>query len=471
MAEQLPRDSVVEAFANADLGDKRLKSRLIAIVETLAAHPDKSFPRAFETSAELEAFYRFVRNKRVRPNSVLAGYFEQTQARAKTVDEVIAIHDSTTLSFGDARVRKRTGLGRINRSDQGMLLHATLVLDAASHAPLGIIDAHVWTRPDATRDERTKGMSAPELRELPRESDKWLAQALRVEQANPDASFIHVMDSEADDYQLLCYLQAHDARYCIRGATNRRIDSDDAESMLGDRLASLDTEMTRTIQVSARGRLPGGGRTRYVARDSREATVAISSTRVAFKRPGNLIKSTPLPESLDVNIVYVREQETPDGEVPIEWILLTNEPVRNKKQMLRLVDIYRKRWMIEEYFKALKTGCSYEKRQLDSRDTLEVALGLFVPIAGKILELRALERADLKTKASDVLTKAELFVLQKKLGDKFPKKPTLSDAINAIARLGGHIKNNGRPGWQVLMRGYDELANLAAFTAKLGIEM
>jgi hypothetical protein len=37
---------------------------------------------------------------------------------------------------------------------------------------------------------------------------------------------------------------------------------------------------------------------------------------------------------------------------------------------------------------------------------------------------------------------------------------TVADALLAIARLGGHIKDNGPPGWIVLGRGYQKLLAL-----------
>ena len=38
-----------------------------------------------------------------------------------------------------------------------------------------------------------------------------------------------------------------------------------------------------------------------------------------------------------------------------------------------------------------------------------------------------------------------------------PARPTVRDAMLAIAALGGHVKNNGDPGWLVLGRGLHDL--------------
>jgi IS4 transposase len=47
-------------------------------------------------------------------------------------------------------------------------------------------------------------------------------------------------------------------------------------------------------------------------------------------------------------------------------MLYTSEPIDTAEQLLTIVDQYRSRWVIEEFFKALKTGCAFEKRQLES---------------------------------------------------------------------------------------------------------
>jgi len=48
-------------------------------------------------------------------------------------------------------------------------------------------------------------------------------------------------------------------------------------------------------------------------------------------------------------------------------------------------------------------------------------------------------------------------ILRKKARDPFPQSPTVADVHFAIARLGGFLKHNQRPGWQVLGRGFEDL--------------
>ena len=59
--------------------------------------------------------------------------------------------------------------------------------------------------------------------------------------------------------------------------------------------------------------------------------------------------------------------------------------------------------------------------------------------------------------ADSVLSPLELTLLQRHPDARPRPNATIRDAMLAIAALGGHIKNNGDPGWQVLGRGYEDL--------------
>jgi hypothetical protein len=189
------------------------------------------------------------------------------------------------------------------------------------------------------------------------------------------------------------------------------------------------------------------------------ATLAIRAASVTFRRPG----SCPYgPKALPVNIVAVHEIDPPTGQDAVEWLLVTTEPIDSEEQVLRVVDYYRARWTIEEYFKALKTGCSFEKRQLESWDTLLKALGLFIPIAWNLLRLRTLARSGSDRAAKSVLTSTEIDVLRRASKRPLPRKLTVRDAMLAIARIAGHHRSNGEPGWQLLGRGYQDLLMMVA---------
>jgi hypothetical protein len=111
----------------------------------------------------------------------------------------------------------------------------------------------------------------------------------------------------------------------------------------------------------------------------------------------------------------------------------------------------------EEYFKALKTGCAIEKRQLGDIQSLTNALALFIPIAWSVLLMRNESRENPDRPATEILEPDELIVLRSKARKPLAPNPTINEAVLAIAALGGHLKRNGDPGWQTIARGYETL--------------
>jgi hypothetical protein len=124
------------------------------------------------------------------------------------------------------------------------------------------------------------------------------------------------------------------------------------------------------------------------------------------------------------------------------------------------VEIYRTRWLIEEFFKALKTGCGMEQRELESLHTLTNALALCIPIAYQLLALRHLARSKPTAPAHLVLSPTQLAILQAKA--RLVLEPNAQQALEAVAYLGSHFVPFSRkqPGWRVLARGMEKLLAL-----------
>jgi len=164
-----------------------------------------------------------------------------------------------------------------------------------------------------------------------------------------------------------------------------------------------------------------------------------------------------------VTAVEAVEKNPPSGQEPVQWLLLTTERCETIDDALRVVDWYRARWVIEEYFKALKTGCRYEARQFSTAHALLNMLAVTLPIATQLLALRHLSRHRPEAKALIVFTAQQLSLLAALL----PKANITADssvhaALMAVAKLGGHLKRNGAPGWLVLYRGYTRLHHAEA---------
>ena len=170
-------------------------------------------------------------------------------------------------------------------------------------------------------------------------------------------------------------------------------------------------------------------------------------------------------DGMVISVVHVLERLAPDGIKPVEWYLLTNLPVETEEQILFVVDCYRARWLIEEYHKALKTGCGYESRQQRSFGNCMRMLSVTVPVAIHMLRLRWFDRYNGDADAREILTEDQLAVvrtIRQQKNKPLPERPTDSEPFRVVAQLGGHDRYGGPPGWLVLYRGMRKLCELAA---------
>lgn len=444
-------------FESADFGDLRLTRRLMRIAERAAALPRAGFPQIVNSDGELEGVYRFLGNGRVSPARILAPHMAATLERARECEVVIA-HDTTELKFGGALPRK--GLGRIRNEGgaQGFFAHCALAVAREGRRPLGVLGLKTLVRPWRVPTTR----KADRDRSLDNETVKWIEVASDVSASLPEA--VHVMDREADSYAILAPLIERNIRFVIRLCRDKNVLGHSEKLFAAAARAPIHAMRSVPISRRARNRCETLNKI-HPPRVERTAKLRLRAAAFELPRPKRPKYRAGFPELLRVNVVTVDEIDVPQGEEPILWQLVTTEPIATTEDIERIVDAYRMRWVIEEFFKALKTGCAFEKRQLESYATLVNALAMFTVIAWRLLLLRFVARTEPESPADNALTERQVRVLQalSTMPDapvqvEIPvTNPTAGDALSAVAQLGGHIQNNGPPGWLVLARGLESL--------------
>lgn len=438
------------------------------IAGLLESEPAKAFPRSMGSDAALEAFYRFINNDGFSAGDIVAPHIAATFERAAAVGSVIAVHDTTHVEYGAVRA----DLGpTTNKSHFGFIAHAVLLLAEEEGLPLGVAHLETFTRTGKKWPKRKKHgqRSRVQRHDKSRESLRWPRGVEAVERAK-EAKFdvIHVTDAEGDFFELFASLHAGEARFVIRAGQLDRVVLNDGEAQsLRDVVDAIAPVTWREVELSERKhprRTNNTTRRRFPDRTAHSAELAIGSSRIAVKKS---VYSDLRAAPFNLNVVRVWEPNPPSGEPAVEWVLMTTEDTSSPAALRRIVDIYRRRWMIEEYFKALKSGCSLEKRQVESYAALCKVLALFVPIAYRLLLLRGLERSNSETPAARAFSRTDLHLMVSAPSNRgLPPPTTIADALIHLARLGGHIRNNGRPGWQTLSWGYEKL-----LTMRLGWEL
>lgn len=433
--------SAADELEGLDLGDARLAARARALVTALAREPAASFPAAVgHRVADREAAYRLLNNERVDLDALLAPHVAQTVARVQQQGgRPLVVIDKTEFVFAGEADRDALVRRGVNR--QGFDAFFALAVSSARSA-LGVVALEPL--------ETAGGRSAP---------DVWSSVAAAAGAHVDHLAPVYVMDREADAYALFASLVSSGRDFVVRVAADRWVREHDgaADEMLRTIAARAPLRLRREVKLSRRSKLDKApdARRRHPPREGRDASLVVRACTISLPRPRKVPKS--LPASLAMQLIHVVEDNPPADVEPIEWLLFTTLPTDDEQGVAAALDAYRARWTIEEYFKALKSGCSYEKRQLESRHALLNALGLLAPLAWRLLALRN-AADDGKTLASTLLDTDELHVLRKLSHDvKLSAAPTAADALLAIAVIGGHFKQNGRPGWKVIWTGFQKL--------------
>jgi len=459
MSGELPLNQVEREFEGCELGDPRRERRLLAIVRKAALDPAASFPSM--CGKEVNRTYEFLGNEYVDSEGILEAHFSQTRHRCAAAREVYVLHDTTEFAFrGDERV----GLGPVS-GGVGFLGHFALAVSPAG-TPLGVLGFQPWMRlPKKKSRTQRKNQWLKKYKDPNKESARWPQMVETVEERmrGNKTLVIHVADRESDDYAFINCVHEPGRHFVIRIRADRTLAAEHKDAPTEKLFAAMDAVagvMTREVPLSRRSgkdKAPKALRT-HPPRHARTATLQFSATTVTLRRPHPI--GAQFPKTLVVNVVRVFEPQPPHGEPAVEWRLMTTEPIATPADVERVVDIYRMRWTIEEFFKALKTGCQVENRQLEDGHGLLNATALLVPLAYLLLLLRATARANPDADASTVIGDTQLQVLKAVADPPLPPRPTVQHVMYAIAALAGHLKRNGDPGWKLLGDGYQRLLTL-----------
>jgi hypothetical protein len=160
-------------------------------------------------------------------------------------------------------------------------------------------------------------------------------------------------------------------------------------------------------------------------------------------------------------VIRAWEVAPPAGGTALEWVLLTNVPVRTLADARMRVGWYEARWVTEEYHKVLKTGLGVEQLQLTSVTRLGPAIGVLSVAAVALLSLRDAGRdvATSRRPAHTLFGQRCVAVLSRWRYREVRVELSVHEFLYALARLGGrqNRKGDGAPGWLVLWRGWTKL--------------
>jgi hypothetical protein len=385
----------------------------------------------------VKAAYRLLDNEALDWRVVLDAHGGPTAARMAQEARVLCIQDTTELDFtGQPGI---AGLGRLTYERQhGMYVHPTLAVSGDGVA-LGVLDAWMWSRKPKGEADITESLRWTEGYERVAE----LAARL------PGTRLVYVADREGDLRELIdrAAESDHVADYLLRARHDRALAD-------GGKLRADVEKQVPLGEVEFR--LPPAP-----GRKGRTATQTVRVARVALAPRGG--------KTREVTAILAREESPPEGEKPVEWLLLTNEAVETLDGACLRIGWYRKRWLVEVFFRILKSGCRVEALQLATVERLERALALYLVIAWRILHLVTLGR-DSPGLPCDVAFSAEEWRAAWLVARRCPPPdapPPLGEMVRIVAGFGGFLgrKADGHPGPKALWEGLLKLmAYVEAFS-------
>jgi DDE family transposase len=390
---------------------------------------------------------RFLKNPRVTPLEMVVAARSHLLERVRS-REVLVVQDTTSL--------------RDDGHKRGLYLHAAIVIDAADGALLGLLAA------DALVHDETPKVHCNKRGLDEKESRRWVeAAAQAADLLTAGASRVTVVaDREADLYEMFACLpegvdvlvRAHHDRCLADGG--RLFESCAGQPELG----------RETLELPS---IPG--------RPARVATFALHARRVGIKRPkrNRAEWTAALPASIGLTLVEAREIDPPSGETPAHWRLLTTRTVDNLDHARLIVTYYRRRWVIEQVFRVMKTrGFDIEAVPIQENAPL-ANLGCATLIAAIQIQQMVHDRDGLAARPmTDVFEPADQPLIEaigrtlegRTKRQRNPHPPaSLAHATWICARLGGWTGYYGKPGPIVLVRGHQRLLTMLEGIKRSGL--
>lgn len=421
--------------------------------EALVRRPCPRIRRLAGNRAREVRFTRFLRNKKVSV-AKMASHAASRTAERVAGREIIVVQDTSELILGGRRA-KANGYGPVGKGGgtRGLLLHAALALDADNDALLGLVDAQVWNRDKGKVTPRRSRATAD------KESQRWLSVTAQASAALSAARSITVIsDRESDIYEHFAQRPAN-VELIVRSSWNRKIKlPSGASTQLFTFIDGLPEAARFSVTIPA---APG--------RKERTAVLALRFSPVTLCKP-HPSPAPDLPDTIRLTIVDVREVSSGHDGKPIHWRLLTTHVVTSSKKARRIVDLYRRRWTIEEFFRTLKSaGFDIEEADIGEPDVMMkfvAAVAVATVTIVQLVRARDGTTEEKLTEAFDPDDKPVLEALSTQLEGATDKqknphrKGTLAFVAWVIARLGGWTAYYGKPGPKVMRQGLEDFRRI-----------
>ena len=395
----------------------------------------------------------FFSNPSIEPKTILDHEYTSTLNRIKNLKktkEILLLQDTTHLNYNKHNSKKELNPTQ-KYVEKGLHLHPTIAI-TPDKINLGILQANIWTN----KSDKQKVTTASSLKQTieEKESFRWIASiqiAENVAKASKQKSIFNIADRAGDIYELfLRATQNHvnNLHFIIRARYNRYTNPQQSKK-LKESIKKADVLGKITFQYKKKGH------------KHRLITQSVKAQKITLQSPINKPHLPPI----SLYAILATEQNPVNTASPIEWLLLTNYPVKSLQDAEKILNYYTKRWEIETFFRVLKSGCKIEEIRLETLQRLKISLIVYMVVACKIMFLLNLGRSYPDLACDTVFSEAEWKAVYLAINRTKPpgQPPRLGVIVIGIAQLGGYLnrRNDPPPGPKAMWIGIQKMRFLA----------
>lgn len=381
--------------------DIRIQKRIGFSMSKMLTLGSSIINRLSSLHAEKIGFYRMLSNTRFSHDDLLGGSFKLCVSNIDT-EHVLAIQDTTEFNYSGLKTKLGpddpdvgpTGSSKVT----GFFCHPMLVINPVSNSLIGFSSVQIYNRTWEQPGKKERKYAQLNIEE--KESYRWIKSSLETKELLSENIKVTIIgDRENDIYE--------DFDRVPDGRTNLLIRSRCDRNIVGEykKLYNLleNTNVTGSIEVEITGQKN---------RKKRTAQIDIKFTKAKICAPSN-VKATQ--KDIEIYVVEATENTStiPTGEAGISWKLLTTHKIENLDQAVECINWYKKRWLIEELFRVIKTkGFEIESSQLGDGFKLKKLLAMTLEVALQVMRLK-LALDDENQKQDDQFNAKEIRFLAK----------------------------------------------------------
>src|SRR6266581_2418132 len=302
-----PKNWAERTFGGVQLHDMRRTRRAVQAASKLAENPLGSLPAQMQTWKETKALYRLLDEPDVTFAALMQPHLHQTRDQANSSPVVLLVQDTTDIDLSHRH--KISGVGQIgNERGRGFFVQTVLAVRPQTREVLGCMTQEPFVRipaPDGEQRSQRRKRDA-------RETDVWMRQVDAIGTPEPGSMWVHVGDRGADMFPFFQACRSTQTHFLVRAGKSRRVQQDEDEiSYSLTQARAWPSQASRPFEVPARHGRPG-----------RSTQLQLAFGHMTLLPPRHEPRASKEP--LTVWGVRVWEEQAPEGEEPLEWILVTS---------------------------------------------------------------------------------------------------------------------------------------------------